>query len=171
MTVGSAPKTGPIDVLVEIPRGSRQKYELDEATGRLRLDRVLYSSVHYPADYGFVIDTLGGDGDPLDALVVVEEPTFPGCVVPARPIGTLGMRDEKGEDEKILAVPAGDPRFAEVRDIRDLAPHWLREIETFFATYKELEDKRPPKLSGWHGASVARRLIAQARKRAQVRAR
>jgi len=159
-----------VDVLVEIPRGSRQKYELDKKTGRLRLDRVLFSSVHYPADYGFIVDTLGGDGDPLDALVVVEEPTFPGCILPARPIGTLGMRDEKGDDEKILAVPAGDPRFAEVRDLKDLSQHWLREIENFFATYKELEDKRPPKISGWHGASVARRLIAKARERAEKEA-
>jgi len=159
-----------VDVLVEIPRGSRQKYELDKTTGRLRLDRVLFSSVHYPADYGFIVDTLGGDGDPLDALVVVEEPTFPGCILPARPSGTLGMRDEKGDDEKILAVPTGDPRFAEVRDLKDLSPHWLREIENFFATYKELEDKRPPKISGWHGASVARRLIAKARERAEKEA-
>ena len=155
-----------VDVLVEIPRGSRQKYELDAATGRLRLDRVLFSSVHYPADYGFVMDTLGGDGDPLDALVVVEEPSFPGSVVPARPIGTLGMRDETRDDQKILLVPEGDPRFAEVHDIKDLAPHWLREIENFFETYKELEDKAPPKLSGWHGAAAARKLIAAARKRA-----
>jgi inorganic pyrophosphatase len=95
-----------VDVLVEIPRGSRAKYELDQTTGRIRLDRVLFSSVHYPADYGFVMDTIGGDGDPLDALVVVEEPTFPGCVVPSRPIGTLLMRDEHGDDEKILAVPS-----------------------------------------------------------------
>src|SRR5437773_2915552 len=159
-----------VDVLVEIPRGSRQKYELDQKTGRIRLDRVLFSSVHYPADYGFIVDTLGGDGDPLDALVVVEEPSFPGCIVPARPIGTLGMRDEKGDDEKILAVPTGDPRFAEVRDLKDLSPHWLREIENFFATYKELEDKKPPKISGWHGATAAGRLIKEARKRAEQEA-
>ena len=164
--VGTRRQQEIVDVLVEIPRGSRQKYELDKKTGRIRLDRVLFSSVHYPADYGFVVDTLGGDGDPLDALVVVEEPTFPGCIVPARPIGTLGMRDEEGDDEKILAVPAGDPRFAEVHDLKDLSPHWLREIENFFATYKELEDKKPPKISGWHGASVARRLITKARERA-----
>src|SRR5438309_12093151 len=92
-----------VDVFVEIPRGSRTKYELDKKSGRIRLDRVLFSSVHYPADYGFIVDTQGGDGDPLDALVVVEEPTFPGCIVPARPIGTLLMTDSKGKDEKILA--------------------------------------------------------------------
>src|SRR5438309_5202184 len=112
-----------VDVLVEIPRGSRQKYELDQKTGRMRLDRVLFSSVHYPADYGFVMDTLGGDGDPLDALVVVEEPTFSGCIIPARPIGTLFMRDEHGDDEKILAVPVRDPRFDEVRALGDLGKH------------------------------------------------
>jgi inorganic pyrophosphatase len=154
-------------VFVEIPRGSRQKYELDRKTGRIRLDRVLFSSVHYPADYGFVMDTLGGDGDPLDALVVVEEPTFPGCVLPSRPIGTLLMRDEEGEDEKILAVPTGDPRFDEVSDLRDLSKHWLREIENFFATYKELEDKKPPRINGWHGSTVAWRLITKARARAR----
>jgi inorganic pyrophosphatase len=157
-----------VDVFVEIPRGSRQKYELDKKSGRIRLDRVLFSSVHYPADYGFVMDTLAGDGDPLDAIVIVEEPTFPGCVVPARPIGTLLMRDEKGDDEKILAVPTGDPRFAEIRDLKDLPPHWLREIENFFATYKELEAKEPPTVKGWHGRAVAARLIARARSRSRT---
>ena len=165
MGSGSRPRS--VDVLVEIPRGSRQKYELDAKTGRIRLDRVLFSSVHYPADYGFVMDTLGRDGDPLDALVVVEEPTFPGCVVPARPIGTLMMRDEHGEDEKILAVPAGDPRFDEVRGLRDLGRHWLREIENFFATYKELESTKPPEIRDWHDSDVAWQLIDQARARAK----
>src|SRR3981081_4002657 len=98
-----------VDVFIEIPRGSRAKYELDKGTGHIRLDRVLHSSVHYPADYGFVMDTLGNDGDPLDAVVIVEEPTFPGCVVPARPIGTLFMRDAQGEDETILPAPTGCP--------------------------------------------------------------
>ena len=144
---GSRSQDQSVDVLVEIPRGSRQKYELDKKTGRIRLDRVLFSSVHYPADYGFVMQTLA-------------------CIVPARPIGTLLMSDERGDDEKILAVPTGDPRFAEVRDLDDLPKHWLREIETFFATYTDLEDKEPPKIRGWRGAAVARGLIAQARKRA-----
>jgi len=154
-----------VDVLVEIPRGSRTKYELDQKTGRIRLDRVLFSSVHYPADYGFVMDTVGGDGDPLDALIVVEEPTFPGCVVPVRPIGTLAMRDEQGDDQKILAVPVGDPRFDEVRALGDLADHWLREIETFFATYKELERNKNAEVKGWHDADSAWRLIEEARGR------
>jgi inorganic pyrophosphatase len=167
--LGSGSHDRSVDVLVEIPRGSRQKYELDAKTGRIRLDRVLFSSVHYPADYGFIMDTLGNDGDPLDALVVVEEPTFPGCVVPARPIGTLMMRDEHGDDEKILSVPVGDPRFDEVRGLKDLARHWLREIETFFATYKELETAKPAEVSDWRDADVAWRLIDKARARAKRR--
>lgn len=151
-------------MFVEIPKGSRTKYELDTKTGRIRLDRVLYASVHYPADYGFVMDTLGGDGDALDALVVVEEPTFPGCVVPARPIGTLLMTDEQGDDEKIVAVPVGDPRFAEVKELRDLAAHWRREIETFFSTYKTLEGKQKAvRLRGWRNARTAWTLIERSR--------
>ena len=154
-----------VDVFVEIPKGSRAKYELDKATGRIRLDRVLFSSVHYPADYGFVMGTKAGDGDALDALVVVEEPTFPGCVVPTRPIGTLLMRDSKGPDEKILGVPVGDPRFDTVRELKDLGPHWLREIETFFATYKTLEGD-DVKLSGWRGTATAWKLIERSREKA-----
>jgi inorganic pyrophosphatase len=152
-----------VDVFVEIPKGSRAKYELDRKTGRIRLDRVLFSSVHYPTDYGFVVDTMAGDGDPLDALVVVEEPTFPGCIVPTRPIGTLLMRDAKGPDEKILGVPVGDPRFDEVRELKDLAPHWLREIESFFATYKTLEGEEV-ELSGWRGSRTAWNLIDKSKK-------
>ena len=154
-----------VDVFVEIPKGSRAKYELDKKTGRIRLDRVLFSSVHYPADYGFVWDTMAGDGDPLDALVEVEEPTFPGCIVPTRPIGTLLMKDSKGPDEKILGVPVGDPRFDEVRELKDLAPHWLREIEMFFATYKALEGDQV-ELAGWRGSRTAWSLIEKSRVRA-----
>ena len=153
-----------VDVFVEIPRGSRTKYEFDPKSGRIRLDRVLFSSVHYPADYGFIEDTLSGDGDPLDALIIVEEPTFPGCVVPARPIGTLVTRDRKGEDEKILAVPVGDPRFNEITTLDDLAKHWRREIETFFATYKELE-RDDTEIGGWRDEEAAWKLIEAARKR------
>ena len=153
-----------VDVFVEIPKGSRTKYELDKRTGRIRLDRVLFSSVHYPADYGFITDTLAGDGDPLDALVVVEEPTFPGCILPARPIGVLFMRDAKGPDEKIIAVPVGDPRFDQVRELKDLARHWRLEIEDFFATYKILEARGGEvKLTGWRGARAAWSLIEKSR--------
>jgi inorganic pyrophosphatase len=151
-----------IEVVVEIPRGSRNKYELDKERGVMVLDRVLYSSVHYPTDYGFVTGTLALDGDALDALVVVDEPTFPGCHIMARPIGVLDMRDEKGPDQKILAVPIGDPRFAEIYDLHDIGQHWLREIENFFQTYKALEPKWTD-VMGWEDANAARQVIRQAR--------
>ncbi|MCL4534844.1 MAG: inorganic diphosphatase [Bacteroidetes bacterium] len=155
-----------VDVLVEVPRGSRNKYEYDDKLRLMRLDRVLYSSVHYPTDYGFIPGTLAPDGDHLDALMVVEEPNFPGCLVPARPIGILEMRDERGLDHKILAVPVGDPRFAEVRDIGDLASHWLREIEAFFASYKLLQGIETEVLD-WHGANEAWRVIEASRQAAR----
>jgi inorganic pyrophosphatase len=151
-----------IEVVVEIPRGSRNKYELDKERGVLMLDRVLYSSVHYPTDYGFITETLALDGDPLDVLVVVDEPTFPGCHVFARPIGVLDMRDEKGPDQKILAVPVGDPRFSSIRDLHDIDQHWLREIENFFQTYKALEDKWT-EVVGWQDAAIAANVIREAR--------
>ena len=156
-----------VDVFVEIPRGFRAKYELDEKTGHIRLDRVLHSSVHYPADHGSVMDTFGNDLDPLDAVVIVEEPSFPGCVVSARPIGTL-MRDSKGEDEKILAVPTGDPRFDEIRTLKDLVPHRRTEIETFFATdtYLEADDTE---VRGWRDEKTAWRAIGPARRRQKRR--
>lgn len=155
-----------LDVIVEIAQGGRNKYEWDERAGRFRLDRVLYSSVYYPTDYGFAPDTLAPDGDTLDALIVMNEPTFPGCLVTVRPIGTLDMRDEKGEDHKILSVPARDPRFEHVEDIRQIGEHWLLEIETFFKTYKTLEGKITEVL-GWHGADVAWEVIEDARRRFQ----
>lgn len=152
----------PIEVVVEIPRGSRNKYEFDKARGVFVLDRVLYSSVHYPTDYGYVDGTLAEDGDALDALVVVNEPTFPGCHIIARPVGVLDMRDEKGPDQKILAVPVGDPRFHHVEDLKDIGPHWLREVENFFVTYKALEDKWT-EVTGWEDAAAAQRVIDAAR--------
>jgi inorganic pyrophosphatase len=150
-----------VDVTIEIPQGSRNKYEYDHQTGQFRLDRVLHSSVHYPTDYGFLPNTLSKDGDPLDVLVIVLDSTFPGCIVPARPIGVLKMSDDKGEDEKILAVPAGDPRFDDIFDLDNLHEHWQREIENFFATYKLLEEK-DTELHGWEGAEAAQRIIAEA---------
>jgi len=149
---------------IEIPRGSRNKYEFDEATGRIHLDRVLYSSVHYPTDYGFIPDTLAEDGDHLDILVLMQEPSFPGCIIEARPIGGLDMSDEKGPDFKVLAVPVGDPRYQHVTDLSHLGDHWLREIETFFATYKLLEPKQTEVL-GWHDAVFAWDVIAACRVR------
>ena len=149
---------GPVEVRVEIPRGSRNKYEYDESVGTIRLDRVLYSSMHYPADYGYIPGSCAPDGDPLDVLVLVEEPTVPGCLVRARPIGLLRMSDEKGEDDKILAVLSDDPRFEEVADIGQLARHWLREIENFFRTYKLLEGIETEVFS-WEGSRSAQELI------------
>ncbi len=149
-------------MVVEIPAGSRNKYEFDKERGVFVLDRVLYSSVHYPTDYGYVVGTLAEDGDALDALVVVNEPTFPGCHILARPIGLLDMTDEKGPDQKILVVPLGDPRFQTIRDITHLDPHWLREIENFFQTYKALEDKWT-EVVGWENAEAAQRVIGAAR--------
>ncbi|MGC8875218.1 MAG: inorganic diphosphatase [Chloroflexia bacterium] len=150
-----------IQVLVEIPKGSRNKYEFDERTGAFRLDRVLYSSVHYPTDYGFIPETRAEDGDHLDVLLIVNEPTFSGCLVPARPVGVLRMRDEKGIDCKILAVPLGDPRFAEVHDLDDIPPHLLTEIENFFNIYKTLEGKET-RTDGWDNAERALQVIADA---------
>ena len=157
-----------VEVLVEIPRGSRNKYEYDSARRLLRLDRVLHSSVHYPTDYGFIPDTLAPDGDHLDALVVVEEPTFPGCLMRVRPIGTLFMRDERGLDHKILAVPVDDPRFESIHKLSDLPPHWLREIEVFFATYKDLEGIQTEVL-GWHSAEEAWRIIRASQEEYQAK--
>lgn len=154
-----------IDVMVEIPRGSRNKYEMDHQTQTIRLDRVLHSSVHYPTDYGFVPDTLAEDGDPLDALVIVDEGTFPGCSVPARPIGLLHMSDEHGVDVKLLCVAAGDPRFDPIIELEDLAPHWLKEIEIFFETYKQLEDDKEVTVGRWEGRDAARAAIEVCRRR------
>lgn len=151
------------EAIVEIPRGSRNKYEMNHETHQLRLDRVLYSSVHYPTDYGFIPGTVSGDGDPLDVLIVVEEPTFPGCHVVVRLIGALLMRDEKGLDEKLVAVPVADPRFDGISDIDDLQPHWLLEIENFFVTYKNLESGKETRIEGWEKAAEAGALLERYR--------
>jgi inorganic pyrophosphatase len=148
----------PIEVVVEIPSGSRNKYEYDHVRQRFVLDRVLYSSVHYPCDYGFIEGSMADDGDPLDVLVVIAEPTFAGCVVRARPIGVLDMADEKGHDYKILAVAHDDPRWEGADALEDVSPHRLREIENFFETYKTLEN-RPTDVNGWLGVEEAWRII------------
>ena len=148
----------PVEVTVEIPSGSRNKYEFDHQRRRFVLDRTLYSSVHYPCDYGFIEGSLADDGDPLDVLVIIAEPTFPGCVVRARPVGVLDMADEKGHDYKILAVAHDDPRWEATDALEDLSPHRLLEIENFFETYKTLE-KRPTTVNGWLGAADAWRII------------
>src|SRR6201999_3010590 len=120
------------DVIIEIPKGQRNKYEMDHHTGRIRLDRMLFTSTRYPADYGFVEDTHADDGDPLDALVLLEEPTFPGCLIRCRAIGMFRMRDEKGADDKVLCVPATDPRVTQLKDISDVSDFDLLEIQHFF---------------------------------------
>lgn len=153
-----------VDALIEIPEGSRNKYEFDKATGRIYFNRMLFSSIRYPANYGLIPETLALDGDELDILVVTSEPVFPGCYVECRPIGGLEMWDEKGKDEKILAVPVGEPRWKAVRTHEELPSHMLREIEHFFLRYKELERKETG-VGGWHGPEWARQIIAEARAR------
>ena len=131
-----------VQVFVEIPKGSRNKYEWDHERGHFRLDRMLFSAVHYPGDYGFVIDTYADDQDALDALVVLSEPTFPGCTINARVVGVFWMTDDKGRDAKVICVPDSDPRWSHVRDLPDVPSHLLDEIEHFFSIYKDLERKK-----------------------------
>ena len=150
-----------LTVVVEIPKGSRNKYEMDHDTGRVYLDRMLFTSMQYPADYGFIEGTLGGDGDPLDALVFVGEPTFPGCHIRVRPIGLFRMTDEKGDDEKILCVPLRDPVWSHVGDLGGLPMNLLNEIEHFFAVYKDLEGKKVA-TEGFEDRASAERVIAEA---------
>ena len=140
---------------IEIPRGSRNKYEVDHETGRVKLDRYLYTSMQYPADYGFIEDTLGNDGDPLDVLVLLPEPLFPGVLIDIRPIGMFQMEDEAGGDDKVLAVPAGDPRWDSYTDISDVDQFMLDSIEHFFNRYKDLEPGKYVKGSSWAGREAA----------------
>lgn len=150
-----------VNVVIEIPKGSANKIEFDPEYGVFRLDRVLHSPMHYPGDYGFIPGTLSPDGDALDALILVTDPTFTGCVVSARPIGVLVMRDEAGKDEKILAVPDNDPRFHEYDEATDLPTHLLKEAEYFFNIYKELEGKQTV-VVGWEGVKKAHEIIRAA---------
>ncbi|MGI8693749.1 MAG: inorganic diphosphatase [Geodermatophilaceae bacterium] len=143
------------DVLIEIPKGQRNKYELDHATGRMRLDRMLFTSTRYPADYGFIEGTLGMDGDALDALVLLDEPTFPGCLISCRAIGMFRMSDEKGRDDKVLCVPATDPRSEHLRDIHHLAEFDRLEIQHFFEVYKDLEPGKSVEGASWVGHTDA----------------
>jgi inorganic pyrophosphatase len=146
------------NTVIEIPRGSTNKYEWDPETGLFKLDRVLFSPLFYPFDYGFIPQTKYLDGDPLDVLVMVSHPTFPGCLVEARAIGVLEMRDEKGPDEKILCVAARDPRFGYRTHYEQLSPHTLKEVMHFFQVYKDLEEKSVD-VVGWHGPELANQLI------------
>lgn len=145
---------GVINAIVEIPKGRRSKFELDKLTGLMKLDRYLYSSSHYPGDYGFIPQTLAEDGDALDVLVMVNEPTFTGCLIEARPIGLFRMTDRGKNDFKVLAVPSDDPLFEECRGLHDAPPHFLREVEHFFATYKQLEGVEI-QTQGWQPAEAA----------------
>jgi inorganic pyrophosphatase len=156
-----------VTVVVEIPKGSRNKYEMDPVTGRIVLDRMLFTSMVYPADYGYIEGTLGGDGDTLDALVFVGEPTFPGCAIHARPIGLFRMTDEKGPDEKILCVPLRDPLWSHVERLGDMNPILLNEIEHFFQVYKDLEHKHVD-TAGFGDREEALEVIAGARHAART---
>ena len=153
------------DVTIEIPKGQRNKYEMDHNTGRIRLDRRLFTSTSYPADYGFVEDTLGGDGDPLDALVLLDEPTFPGCLIRVRTVGMFRMTDEAGPDEKLLCVVAGDPRIAHVTDIGDISSFDRLEIQHFFEVYKDLEPGKSVEGADWVGRVEAEAEVTRSRER------
>jgi inorganic pyrophosphatase len=154
------------DVIIEIPKGQRNKYEMDHATGRIRLDRMLFTSTRYPSDYGFIEDTLADDGDPLDALVLLEEATFPGCVIHCRTIGMFEMRDEMGADNKVLCVASTDPRMAHLHDIDDVSAYDRLEIQHFFEVYKELEPGKNVEGFTWVGRAEAEAEISACRQRA-----
>lgn len=144
-----------LDVVIEIPKGSRNKYEVDHETGKVRLDRYLWTSMAYPADYGFFEGTLGEDGDPLDAFVLLTESVFPGCIVEARPVGLFKMVDEAGGDDKVLCVPAGDSRWDHIQDVADVPQSVLDEIKHFFVHYKDLEPGKHVDAADWVGRAEA----------------
>jgi len=152
-------------VLVEIPKGSRNKYEVDHETGRIRLDRMLFTSTAYPEDYGYIENTLGQDGDPLDALVILQAPTFPGCIIKARAIGMFRMTDEAGGDDKVLCVPTLDPRMEHIRDINHVPKFDLLEIQHFFEVYKDLEPGKSVEGANWVGRAEAEAEIEASRER------
>lgn len=158
--IPAQPKPGIVNVLIEIPAGSKNKYEFDKDMQAFALDRVLFASVQYPFDYGFIPNTLADDGDPLDGMVIMDQPTFPGCVIAARPIGMLEMIDGGDRDEKLLCVPAEDPRYNDVKTLSDIAPHRLEEIAEFFRTYKNLE-KKVTEIQGWQDADKVAALVEE----------
>ncbi len=153
-----------VNAVIEIPLGESNKYEYDKALHVFRLDRTLYSPVHYPGDYGFLPSTLGDDGDPLDVLVLVDQPSFPGCLIEVRPIGVMEMVDQHSSDQKVLAVGVHNPRYREVRNYSDVYEHVLTEISHFYSIYKELEGKRAQAL-GWRDCATAHRVIMEAHER------
>ncbi len=154
-----------VDVVIEIPRGQRNKYEVDHESGRIRLDRTLFTATRYPADYGYVEDTLGRDGDPLDALVLVEEPTFPGCLIGSRVVAMFKMTDEKGPDDKIVCVPAGDPRYDAIADLGDIPDYERQMIQHFFEVYKALEPGKQVESAEWVGRAAAEAEVEASRAR------
>ena len=156
-----------IEVVIEIPKGSRNKYEFDHERHVMRLDRRLFTATVYPADYGFVPNTLAEDGDPLDVLVLLSEPTFPGCHIDVRPLGVFWMRDEKGPDAKVIGVVAGDPDYERVQELSDLPKHLLDEIEHFFNVYKDLEPGKSTLTAGFEGSAAAWRVIEDSVSRLQ----
>ncbi|EJF47179.1 inorganic diphosphatase [Actinomyces massiliensis] len=153
------------DVTIEIPKGNRNKYEVDHATGRIMLDRMLFTSTRYPDDYGFIDGTLGEDGDPLDALVLLEEPTFPGCLIRCRALGMFRMRDEKGGDDKVLCVPSADQRASWRTDIEDVSEFHRLEIQHFFEVYKDLEPGKSVEGAHWVGREEAEEEIRRSYER------
>lgn len=150
-----------VTVVVEIPKGSRNKYEYDKEKEALALDRVLFSPFHYPAEYGFIPQTLWEDGDPFDALVIMDQPTFPGCIIEAKPIGIMRMIDQGDSDDKLLTVPTEDPRFKDINDISQLPEHYLKEIIHFFTEYKTLEGKEV-QVTGWEDNKAAKEAVIHA---------
>lgn len=156
--------TKTFDVLIEIPKGSRNKYEYDFDLKKVRYDRMIFSSMMYPADYGFIPETLALDGDPLDVLVLVTEPTFPGCVMEVKPVGVFHMADEKGPDEKVICVPVSDPIWNKHNDLKDINGHLIKEIEHFFQVYKDLEQKKVD-VEGWGDVEEAKTIIDECIKR------
>ena len=156
------------DVIIEIPKGQRNKYEMDHKTGRIKLDRMLFTSTRYPADYGFIDNTLGEDSDPLDALVLLDEPTFPGCLITCRAIGMFRMKDEKGGDDKVLCVPSTDPRSEYMRDIHHVSAFDRLEIQHFFEVYKDLEPGKSVEGATWVGRADAEAEIMNSYRRAEV---
>lgn len=155
-----------INIFIENPKGTSNKYELDKESGRIMLDRALYSSVFWPFEYGFIENTLSEDGDPLDAVVLVNEPTFPGCIIPSKIIGMLDMEDESGIDYKIIAVPDDkiDPRFKHVNSVDDLTEHQRKEIQEFFEVYKRLEPNKWVKVTGFQSKEKAEEIIEKCKK-------
>ena len=155
-----------LNIFIENPKGTSNKYELDKESGRIMLDRALYSSVYWPFEYGFIENTLSEDGDPLDAMVLVNEPTFPGCVIPSKVIGMLNMEDESGIDYKIIAVPDDkiDPRFKHINSIDDLTEHQRKEIQEFYEVYKRLEPNKWVKVTGFESKERAEEIIEKCKK-------